>query len=197
MTAAAINPAAAAQRLELIRTTLKPAAQARRDAALIDYIATPNGVAEFTRQWELAPPGPARDRLAHIITTGIAAADEEYIERLTRNNCGPNDGLLRALLLAPTDDAVTTQLIEQRIMATFRQSDTAITAGTTRVRIHKLTATGHRTSTYLAYPHVILASHTTTTLTDVITETATTTHGEQRLRKLLGDNGYRHLTATL
>lgn len=165
--------------------------------AEINYASTPEGLAEYTRRWELATDPDQRDSLATIIAAGVATADEEYLERLALDNSTLTDGLLRALILTATpNDPVAEILVAQRIMGTYRQSDAALDTGRTRIALHRITSADTRIRTSITYPQALLTT-TTVSLSDVISYAVTQPEYRHRLHSFLDNAALTRLDELL
>lgn len=176
----------ARRRLAQLETELLPAARAKARAAHLAYAATPNGMAELARRWELSA-GQMREQMGELLAAAVAAADQEYRERIERGNHSDTDGWLRPVLLPGTDDELTQRLIAGRIMGTFRHSVSAQRAGATRVRIHRLSEDGVRSSVSVTYPKILEATNTQVSLRDVVVVALQDRpSGWSRLTKLVG-----------
>lgn len=161
--------------------------------AEINYASTPEGLAEYTRRWELAADPDQRDTLAAIIAAGVATADEEYLERLALDNSTLTDGLLRALLLTATpNDPVADILVAQRVMGTYRQSDAALDTGRTRIALHRITPSGTRIRASITYPQALLTT-TAVSLSDVISYSIAQPEYRPRLHTFLDDTAFTTL----
>lgn len=117
-------------------------ARRRRDADAIAYASTPDGAAETFRRYELARDDQERKALKTTYLSGLAMAGEEYEERLTRGNAGDNDGPLAVIPVGSLRDPLTKTLVEQRIMATYRNSPASMDANIVTVTVLRLLPDG-------------------------------------------------------
>lgn len=117
-------------------------ARRRRDADAIAYAATPDGAAETFRRFELSRDEPERKQLKTTYLSGLKMAAEEYEERRKRNNDSPTDGPLAVIPVGSFTDPLAKALVEQRIMATFRNSAASIETNIVTVTLLRLLPDG-------------------------------------------------------
>lgn len=127
--------------LDKVHTKLDKARR-RRDADAIAYASTPDGAAETFRRYELTRDDQERKALKTTYLSGLAMAGEEYEERLTRGNAGDNDGPLAVIPVGPLRDPLAKALVEQRIMATYRNSPASMDANVVTVTVLRLLPDG-------------------------------------------------------
>lgn len=113
-------------------------ARRRRDADAIAYASTPDGAAETFRRFELARDEHERKTLKTIYLSGLAMAVEEYEERLSRGNAGDSDGPLAVVPVGSFRDPLAKALVEQRVMATFRNSPASVDTNTVTITLLRL-----------------------------------------------------------
>ncbi|WP_157517353.1 hypothetical protein [Mycobacterium sp. MS1601] len=127
--------------LDKVQTKLEKARR-RRDADAIAYASTPDGAAETFRRYELARDDQERKALKTTYLSGLAMAGEEYEERLTRGNAGDNDGPLSVVPVGSLRDPLAKALVEQRIMATYRNSPASMTTNVVTITVLRLLPDG-------------------------------------------------------
>lgn len=113
-------------------------ARRRRDADAIAYASTPDGAAETFRRYELTRDDTERKALKTTYLAGLSMAGEEYEERLTRGNAGDNDGPLAVIPVGSFRDPLAKALVEQRVMATFRNSPASMETNTVTLTLLRL-----------------------------------------------------------
>lgn len=117
-------------------------ARRRREADAIAYASTPDGAAETFRRYELARDNQERKALKTTYLSGLAMAGEEYEERLTRGNAADNDGPLAVVPVGSLRDPLAKTLVEQRIMATYRNSPASMDNNIVTVTVLRLLPDG-------------------------------------------------------
>lgn len=161
-------------------------ARRRRDADAIAYASTPDGAAETFRRYELTRDDTERKALKTTYLAGLSMAGEEYEERLTRGNAGDNDGPLAVIPVGSFRDPLAKALVEQRVMATFRNSPASMETNTVTLTLLRLLPdlqTRKRLRLDVAAELGVLAED----LADVIATAWTDPATQKRLRGFLGD----------
>lgn len=161
-------------------------ARRRRDADAIAYASTPDGAAETFRRYELTRDDRERKALKTTYLAGLAMAGEEYEERLSRGNAGDNDGPLAVVPVGSFRDPLAKALVEQRIMATFRNSPASMETNTVTLTLLRLLPdlqTRKRLRLDVAAELGVLAED----LADVIATAWTDEATQKRLRGFLDD----------
>lgn len=161
-------------------------ARRRRDADAIAYASTPDGAAETFRRYELTRDDTERKALKTTYLSGLAMAGEEYEERLTRGNAGDTDGPLAVIPVGSFRDPLAKALVEQRIMATFRNSPASMETNTVTLTLLRLLPdlqTRKRLRLDVAAELGVLAED----LADVIATAWTDPATQKRLRGFLDD----------
>lgn len=161
-------------------------ARRRRDADAIAYASTPDGAAETFRRYELTRDDQDRKALKTTYLSGLAMAGEEYEERLTRGNAGDNDGPLAVIPVGPLRDPLAKTLVEQRIMATYRNSPASMDANVVTVTVLRLLPDG-QTRKRLRIDTPAELGVLTADLADVIATAWTDPTTQKRLRAGLDD----------
>lgn len=161
-------------------------ARRRRDADAIAYASTPDGAAETFRRYELARDDQERKALKTTYLSGLAMAGEEYEERLARGNAGDNDGPLAVIPVGPLRDPIAKALVEQRIMATYRNSPASMDANVVTVTVLRLLPDG-QTRKRLRIDTPAELGVLTADLADVITTAWNDPATQKRLRAGLDD----------
>ena len=180
-----------------VQTELE-AARRKADAAAIAYASTPDGAAETYRRFEMAADQTTRKELKSTCLAGLAMANQEYLQRQSLGNAGPNDGPLEVIptgsLTEPIEPLIRA-LIEQRIMGTYRSSTTAFDTERVQATLMRLEPDGktrHRLRIQTPAPSGIF----TATLAEVITNAFTDTTTHTRLLGFFGDAA-ETITATI
>lgn len=161
-------------------------ARRRRDADAIAYASTPDGAAETFRRYELTRDDTERKALKTTYLAGLSMAGEEYEQRLTRGNAGDNDGPLAVIPVGSFRDPLAKALVEQRVMATFRNSPASMETNTVTLTLLRLLPnlqTRRRLRLDVAAELGVLAED----LADVIATAWTDPPTQKRLRGFLDD----------
>ncbi|KAA1250207.1 hypothetical protein F0Q45_11025 [Mycobacterium simiae] len=161
-------------------------ARRRRDADAIAYASTPDGAAETFRRYELARDDQERTTLKTTYLSGLAMAGEEYEERLTRGNAGDNDGPLAVIPAGSFRDPLAKALVEQRIMATFRNTPASVDTNTVTVTLLRLLPDQHTRKRFRIDTTAELGV-LTADLADVIATAWSNPATQKRLRHFLED----------
>ncbi len=130
--------------LRRVEAQLEPARR-RRDAAAINYAATPDGAAETFRRFELATNADQRAVLKSTYLAGLVSAAEEFEQRTKLGNAGPTDGPLEVIpvgVISEPVDPVMRVLVEHRIMGTYRSCASAAESGQVTVALLRLLPDG-------------------------------------------------------
>lgn len=161
-------------------------ARERRDRDAITYASTPDGAAETYRRFELAPYGSdERKSLKTTYLAGLTMAGEEYEERAQLGNAAANDGPLAVIPVGDLtgQDPLVRTLVEQRVMATFRNTAAALDTNQVTVTLMRLLPSQERKRMRLEVPAEL--GILTQSLADIIAQAWSDPATQKRLRAFL------------